>query len=366
MRTTANIARHIYHPFLREIPAPEFTGRNSRNIHQVGLAVKSMERHTTDEGWQLFQGLQSAGYALAGMGITMELDWQAFGETWSYQNHTDVKEILDLALPTTVVLQDKREWIGKTAGKGFDPLETFTNVSSLREHPEVFKVGVLKDAHSDAHLHIDSANEAGLHAWVVYYHPTIVAAQAPYVRPKHLIRTYHSIDEDLVPPFSQRRSQSVGLLSGAVSGAYPLRSRLALACENQSMRHLTYRKHPGYRRDGCHTPEYLKLLSTYRVAVCTSSRWGYAVRKIIEATAAGCIVVTDLPKDEVLPCIDGNLIRVETDINSRELDELVGDLCERYDAGMQQSWSTLAQTWYDFRAVGKRLADDIEKLRVSY
>ena len=74
--------------------------------------------------------------------------------------------------------------------------------------------------------------------------------------------------------------------------------------------------HPGYHANGSFTPALHSRNSTkFKVAICTSSTMGFALRKIIEATACGCRVITDLPAGEVMPEIDGNLTRVSSDIS---------------------------------------------------
>lgn len=322
---------------------------------RVGLAVKSMERHMTDEGWQLFQGLESAGY-LTINGRT------GFGPCIG----SNVDDVLRYWNPSTVVIQDKREWIGKTAGgpaRGWDERERFRNVGALAERPDVFKVTVLKDAQSDRALHVEAAREAGIHAWICYYHPRIVAHLCPWVRSEHLVRTWHSVDAGLVPPFSAAE-RSGCLLSGALGLAYPLRTRLAHAVRKRKLQGVDWLPHPGYHRRGCATPDYLRTLSHYKVAICTSSVYGYALRKIVEATACGCIVITDLPIDEDMPGgVNQNLIRVHQDEDLGRFEVLVRRLCEDYDPEYQADLAERAKRWYDYRAVGRRLAEDIEALR---
>lgn len=323
------------------IPAPAYTSRKGPNI---GLSVESMEYHTTDEGWQLFLALQAAGYGLCGKRRT----------------GTDLHDIL-ACKPCTVVIQDKREWIGKTAGSGFDHLERYKNVSLLKDSG-AFVVTVVKDAQNDTALHREAAEEIGCHAWITYYNPKIVAALCPCLRPQHIIRTYHTVDPDAVPDFvgSHNRS-SLPLVSGALNKfVYPLRTRLygELVCARL--------EHPGYRRDGSYTSIYLRELSKYRVAVCTSSIYGYALRKIIEATAAGCRVVTNLPSDERIPWIDGNLHRIESDESTSSIQEICAELAATYSDEQQRKFSIIAKEMYGYPAVGRRLAADIEKMRTSY
>ncbi len=316
---------------------------------KVALAVKSMEHHTTNEGWEVMRGLQSAGYTLCGFGIGDGL--------------TDVEQILERYNPTTLLLQDKREWEGRTGGPGFDRREAFSNVHLLKRRDDIFKLTVLKDAHSRPEYHRQSADEIGCHAWVVYYHPRIVYRLAPYVRPQHLIRTYHSVNPADVPEFTSEGRQGC-LLSGAVSGAYPLRTRLFR--DHGQLPDVTALPHPGYHRRGSDTPGFLRQLSTHKVAICTSSVYGYALRKIVEATACGCKVVTDLPTDDVLPEIDGNLVRIPSEATTPYVATLLQELYARYDPEEQRRYADAARAWYDYRAVGRRLADDIETMRAGY
>lgn len=312
------------------------------------LAVESMQRHMTDEGWQIADGLaRGGGYLLAGYGLQID--------------ETNVKTLVNSFDPSVVVLQDKREWDVKK-GDFREPLARFHHVSYLAEHDDIFRLTILKDSHQNPTYHRESANEIGCHAWIIYYHPRIVSHLASYVRPQHLIRTYHSVDFDLVPTYTWE-NRSGALLSGAVSGAYPLRQRLV--DELEKLPNTIYLKHPGYHKSGCCTPGFLRELTKYRVAICTSSRYGYALRKIIEATACGCRVLTDLPVDEVLPEIDDNLVRIRPDTSIQDIAEKLRWMDETYKAKTQLYYACKAR-WYDFREVGKRLAQDIDSLRRDY
>ena len=352
IRDVAETISRLPRPEIAELPQPPYSG--SPDGPRVALAVASMQRHMTDEGYQIMLGLRQGRYTLHG---------HAFPAKWSPAGETDVRRIIAEEHPSVVVVQDKREWEGLTAGSDFDQRERFKNVEALRERPDIFKLTILKDSHQKPPYHRQSAEEIGCHAWIVYYHPRLVKHLAPYVREQHLVRTYHSIDANLLSPYSAAGRNGC-LLSGALSRVYPLRSSLVASVE--LLPGTTYLKHPGYHRSGSATPAFLRTLSQFKIAICTSSIYGYALRKIIEATAAGCTVVTDLPTDEILPLIDGNLYRVGPDKRPRMLGTELYKLYSNYNPERQEHFAKLARAFYDYRAVGKRLADDIERMRRCY
>lgn len=345
MRTLADILVRVKSPEnISELLIPPYQGTIGRGVM---LAVEDMRRHMTDEGWQIAHGLEHAGYALTGFNLPIPL--------------TDTRAILAELAPGVVVVQDKREW--DVDEEDFrEKRARFTNVEELASQTDVFKLTILKDAQARPEYHRDSAQEIGCHAWIVYYHPVIVKHVAPYVRIQHLVRTYHSLDSKLVPDFNYDRRKC--FLSGAVSGAYPLRRKLAIDCA--LLYHTEFLSHPGYHRDGCTTARYLETLNRFKVAICTSSIYGYALRKIIEATACGCRVITDLPVEEVLPHIDNNLIRVSSEISIPEINTVIQKALESYCYEEQKEYATWAKSWYDYGAVGKRLAQDIETIRTNY
>lgn len=315
------------------------------------LGVASMRRHMTDEGHQLQEGLAAAGYQLWGRG-------------YPGRDETDVGRILGQTRPGTVVVQDRREWDPAKPGC-FDPAAEFLRPERLRLRSDLFRLTVLKDAHADQDYHQAAARVLGVHAWVIYYHPAVVAAQAPYVRPAHLVRTYHSLNPRQIPPFAPWNRRGC-VLSGALGPRhYPLRTRLAARAAE--LPQTTVLRHPGYGCRGSATERYLGQLSGFRAAICTASAHGYALRKIIEAVACGCRVITDLPPEEVLPGgIDEHLIRVHPQDRLEEIAGRVREALADWNPERQQEYARRAQTWYDYLAVGQRLTENIEKLRQSY
>lgn len=338
------------------LPSPTYNGSARGRLgasYRLGLTTVINKTHMTDEAHQLFQAVADAGlapdnYCLAGYGMADQT--------------TEVGRLIDHYNPLTVLVQDQREWEGLTADKPRDLPMRFTNVELLTTGHS-FVGTVLKDAQNNNEYHRQSAKTMGAHFWVVYYHPRIVSVLAPFVRPQHLIRTYHTLDPALVPEYSAEGRHGC-IVSGALGGAYPLRTRLVR--EYKRLPDCTWHQHPGYHRRGCETPRYLRRLSQFKVAVCTSSVYGYALRKLVEATAAGCVVLTDLPTDEVMPEIDDNLVRVHPDEPTAMIAERVRQMLAGYDPDRQRRYAWAAKTYYDYRAEGRRLADRIEYLRRNY
>lgn len=308
------------------------------------LAVKSMSQHTTDEGAQLQGGLAISGYRLVGHGYKQS--------TWD-----------DLNLRTAIV-QDKREWDANNS-TCLDPKAAFHGTERLRDMPDVFRLTIVKDAHQNPGYHRAAHDEIGTHAWITYYHPDIVTHLAPWIRPEHVVRTYHSIDSTQIPPFCRNRLPV--LASGATfASVYPLRNRIKRMVNSGRLQGVSLLRHPGYGVKGCYTNDYLQVLNVHKVAICTASIYGYALRKIIEATACGCVVVTDLPSDEVLPGIDGNLIRIRPDAGHSEIKSVIHDAVKSYDMERQVGYSIEAMTRYDYKRVYGRLAVDIATMREAY
>lgn len=354
MRSIDDTIARLPSPRSIELPTPPLN--QFGDGPKIGLAVESMKRHMTDEGWVIFEGLEHAGYNLFGYGLL--------------KPSTNVKEICSVWGPHTVVLQDLREWdISPTCFR--DPKARFTHIEALKSSHSIFKGTVLKDSHQRPEYHRKAADDMGCHFWIVYYHPKIVKHLAPYVRVQHLIRTYHSVNVQNIPALNWNpNSRAYCLLSGAMSSVYPLRVNIsrnirAVSCP-QSGQIVNYHAHPGYHRDGCATPGFIRLLANYKISLCTSSIYGYALRKIVESTACGCVVITDLPSDEVLPHIDGNLVRVDPRIEMKDLGRIIKKYADAWNPERQKAYSNLAKEWYSHIAVGKRLADDIESLRVHY
>jgi len=329
-----------------QLQAPQYIPKSEQGP-RIALAVESMKRHVSDEGWQIMEALEANGYTLYGSRLP--------------NSSTDVEHIVNLESPSTLVIQDIREW-DIPHGSYRDLSAKFHNTSVLKSRPDIFKVTIVKDAHWMPITYAKASEAMGVHAWIAYYHPSTVCDLAPYIRPQHLIRTYHTIDPLLIPVPNTDRDGC--LLSGYVHPAYPLRTRLANNLPY--LPNTTHLKHPGYNRDGCLTPQFLKTLNQFKVSICTSSMYGYSVRKIIESVACGCRVITDLPAHDVLPEIDANLVRVPSTTSVHEMAEIIELFCETYDFNEQRVYANKAKAYYNYIDMGKRLAHDINTMRQSY
>jgi len=325
---------------------------NAAYRRDVFLALESFRRHMTDEGWQLQIGLQKSGYELWGPGFA------------DHRNNSSVPSILSQAAPNVVIVQDKREW-DRESPACFDSSAHFEHVGELSNRPDIFKVTIAKDVHQRPDYSIDSYNQIAAHAWVIYYHPVIVQHLAPWLRPEHCIRTYHSLEPSDVPVYRASGRSNTALLSGAFNPTYyPLRARLSRNA--RKIEEIELLKHPGYHAGGSATPAFLQILSGFKVAICTSSKLAYALRKIAEATACGCVVVTDLPFEEHMPGIDGNLLRVPQAATVDEVRDAVRLALAGYDPARQQEFAEIACDWYDWRKRGGEVAKKIEALRRGY
>ncbi|MEM2989751.1 MAG: hypothetical protein QXQ02_01045 [Halobacteria archaeon] len=315
--------------------------------YRLALSCPSMMHHTSDEGWQVFLALRSNSYLLVGSSDDCDI------------SSINVLELLLKYDPAVIVMQDHREWA--SSNPLHLPNEVYKNWECLKNYDSCFKVTILKDAHQRPWYHRRCAEDMGCNAWIVYYHPKIVKHLAKYVRSQHLIRTYHSIDSLKVPEFTDRGRNGV-ILSGAISFHYPLRTKLFYHLPSDVFR----LRHPGYVNNYCYTYDFMNMLSRFKVSICTASKYGYALRKIFESVACGCVVVTDLPSDDVLPEIDECLVRISPSTSVNEVYEICKELEDNYDADKCKYYADKCKRYYDYRHIGRLLAYDIDRLMRTY
>jgi len=305
----------------------------------IVLSNIDYEKHTTDEGLQLQRGLEHAGWKLCGVGYD--------------DGCADVAELLRRHKPDVVFVQDVRDWLA-TCNICFRKDLTFTNLQALRD---VRAFTVCKDAWNWDTEHGWIAHTIGARAILHYYAESVVRdCAASWIAPYRTLRIHHSVDADLcseVWTVDRKRA----LVSGAKSAVYPLRDK---AIGHAAQLGLDVRRHPGYGNKGADTPNYLRDVSGYRVHVATASRWEVAFRKIIESVALGCTPVTNLRADDVLPEIDGALVRVRTDCTFDELNDAIRRADALWDADERMEWARKAWAYYDWRTAGTRNAELME------
>lgn len=299
----------------------------------IMFALHDYRNHMTDEGWQLQEGLRLAGVTLCGKG---------------YDGLLNVPAILDRYQPDAVVIADPRDWTAAMGG-AFDKGAEFTGLEALRDVPTAV---VFKDAANSPDFQRGFQERVQADALICYYHPRSVCACAPWVTAERIIRTHHSVDADAIPEFTTDRRGAI--VSGARNAqVYPLRE---LVIRNSQVWGVDVLPHPGYNNRGSHTPAFYATLNDYKVCIATASRYGFALRKIIEGAACGCVAVTDLPVYDALPHVERGLVRVEV-----RIEEAIAEAAGRWVS--QAAWAAAeeAKGFYDYRAVGRRLYADLER-----
>ena len=296
-------------------------------------------QHMTDEGDQLQRGFDLAG-------------WQVvYGD-----GQTSVLRILERTHPTHVVVHDRRDWDPMSKISFRKDLD-FPDLWALREHAAT-KVVVIKDAASFLPVHEAFYDEAGADAALLYYHPLSAGRHAPWMRGRPYVRTYHTIDADLIRTFPLSMPRSRGVVSGATSRlVYPTRWT---ALQKHQQIGIDRIRHPRYHNRGHATPNYLRQLIGYRTHVATASRYGFALRKIIESVACCVTPVTDLPHYDVLPEIDGALFRISPTMDPLEIRRAVEEADAQWNLEDRLRWARRCWAYYDFRAMAQRTSEAIE------
>jgi hypothetical protein len=172
---------------------------------------------------------------------------------------------------------------------------------------------------------------------------------APYVREDQIVRTYHVLDTDNLPPVEDRNRTAV--VSGAFThDVYPLRTKcFQWARQGLLGPGVDAVPHPGYAQAGTKSNEYAAMFGKYKVAICTASSYRFALRKIFESTAMGCRVITDLPAYDCLPGIDANLIRVPPTISADGLRDVIQRAADRWNLYEQRKIADMCRRLCDWR-----------------
>lgn len=314
------------------------------------FGLESFRRHMDNGRWLFQLGMEQAGYLTAGG----EMPPPGI-------DATNVREIVQRFEPRVVIFWPRYEWDpGEWGGCEVTPAHCFDEWEYLLERDDILRVAVFHDAGSARKEQVRWHQEFRPHVYLTWYHPQSVVDLAPHVPYGSIVRTYHVVDPATTPVVRERDGGIV--ISGAyVPDVYPLRTRACLAVADGTLGPRAVRlEHPGYAQTGTRSHEFAVELAKYRVAVCTASSYKFALRKIFEATAAGCRVVTDLPTYDHLPEIDGNLIRVRSDVSIADLRAICEEGCEAWDLDRQLHFAKAALWRYDWRREARYLADTLE------
>ena len=307
-------------------------------VPNLVLANIDYEAHTTDEGLQLQRGLEAAGWTLAGKG---------YGDGCRH-----VPDLLARYKPDRVFVQDVRDWYSRSNISFRKDLD-FTGLEALRDVPTFT---VLKDAWGWHAEQAWLAETCGVRGIANYYAADVVRREAPWCNRYPLHRIYHTIDSEWCDSLWHTHRQRA-CVTGARSPVYPMRM---LAIRHAAELGLATRPHPGYGNHGADTPAYLAYLANYRVHVACGSKWRVAFRKIVESVAMGCTPITTLDPADVLPEIDGALVRVAPDATVADLRNAITAAAEAWDADERRHWAERAWAYYDWQTAGLRLANTLE------
>jgi hypothetical protein len=300
-------------------------------------------RHMTDEGDQLQRGLEHAGWTVAGVG---------FGDGCN-----SVPELLERHSPDVVIVHDKRDW-DPGSRISFRKDVGFKDLGELARRKNILKLAVVKDAATFQAYHQSFLREVAADIAIVYYNEDQIHACAPWMSAYPKIRTWHTVDADLVRAIPATDHRKSVVVSGAIGEEiYPARTAIVKAASRLGIDVL---RHPGYGNRGCRTEDYLRALAEYRAHIATASKYGFALRKIVESVAVGCIPVTNLPEADVLPAIDGALRRFDQNWRAEDIVREAKKIADGWHEEDVMAYSRSCLEVYDYRAMGHRLNCEVE------
>lgn len=119
------------------------------------------------------------------------------------------------------------------------------------------------------------------------------------------------------------------LITGSISeDHYPLRCRLrSMVVSGRLPGEL--RTHPGYWQanlsaNDAQVCNYADHLGNSKISLCCSSKWKYALGKIVESMQAGCLVVCDMPDDKVFQSTLGkHIVEIDSKMDDEQIVEII-------------------------------------------
>ena len=327
-------------------------------MSNVLLAITTADRHMDNGRALVRRGFEAAGWMAA-----------CHAASPPGMDCVDVAEIISWAQPRIVVAYPRYEWDSREWNGGRPhptepvlPEYRFHGFEALLAREDITRVAILHDARSVMEEQRRWLADFQPHLVLGWYHERAVLPFWPEVAPEQYERTYHSIDAERVPRFTAERRR-VCLISGAENHhVYPLRTMaMAAARAGRLGPEVDAMPHPSYAHSGTSSDAYLQTMARYKVAVCTASAYQFALRKLFEATAAGCKVITDLANWDALPEIDGNLVRVAPDLTEHDLGEVIHHAAAHWDVDEQRHYAERACARYDYRVECARVAAALEQ-----
>ena len=322
-----------------------------RPIKKIQFGVLAFSGYASDTINLLQKGFESRGYELF-----------ARGASGKYNNH-NVRSVCEKEKPDIVFFQAPNQWrpdlpqsINKHVG--------FINYKWLAQDKNIVKITQYCDPCSHQNVHQEwQLNELVPDMVLCRYDLDNVIGFNPWINKSTLFRAYHSVTREYCLPVVPR--DKVAILAGALQRKiYPMRTRLYHEIVDRGDPWIfTIRRHHKYSRtSGSAVPGFMQALSEHRVSVVCTSDYRWALKKHFEATAAGCIVVTNLPESEKIPIIEENLVRVRSEIPVDELSYIVQSLARSWDLEKQRDLARRTIDRYDYRREAKRIDLAAKKL----
>ena len=310
----------------------------------------------SDDGFHLLQrGMEQAGWISAGYGMRGP----------RRHDSTNVEEVLRIYRPRAVLLWPRWQWdwaVGHHHGIG--PEHCLQNWHRLLDDESTLRVTVLRDAAALPDEHRRWHDEFRPHRYLVWHHARSVRRLWPGIAEVQLIRTRHTVDAALLAEIGDAPSRpGTCVLFGEIQpDEHPLLWRLHEAIRHGRTCGLIDEFPPrDYSLGQSESVGHVQRLSAYKVAICGASAHRFCVREIFEATLAGCIVITDLPRWDMVPWIDGNLIRVPTFAPVPELLKIIKRAADEWNPAKQRRYAAWTAQHHDYRVRGREVAEAIKQ-----
>lgn len=161
----------------------------------------------------------------------------------------------------------------------------------------------------------------------------------------------HSANADIftrTKPIRERKIEC--LITGSISeDHYPLRCRLRnLVVSGRLPGEL--RAHPGYWQSNLSTNDaqvknYADHLGNAKISLCCSSKWRYALGKLVESMQAGCLVVSDMPNDSLFrETLGKHIVEIDNQMSDQQIIDIV------------QGWLSRPLELIEYARAGQELA----------